>query len=78
MVTGDTALARMDYSHHETQRVVVNVLVPVPPRNGHWSVLAGEVLRRRTRVNGAATLRNAIELGEHAMSFSGSPGVRQA
>jgi hypothetical protein len=75
MVADDTALARTDYPHQENQCVVVNQVVAAPPRNGHRSMLATEVLRRRTQVNDAETLRDAIELGDHARGISGSPGA---
>ena len=60
VVDGDTALARADYLHYEAQRAEVSMLVPTPPLFGRRSKLDGEVLRRCSRFNGAATIRDAI------------------
>jgi hypothetical protein len=78
VVDGDTALARADYLHYEAQRAEVSMLVPTPPLFGRRSKLDGEVLRRCSRFNGAATIRDAIEQSVHARRVSGSPGARRA
>jgi hypothetical protein len=78
VVAGDTALARVNYLHYEAQRVEVNKLVPTPPLFGRRSKLVGEVLRRCSRFNDAATIRDAIEQSVHAMRISSSPGARRA
>jgi hypothetical protein len=78
VVAGDTVLARANYLYYETQRAKVIMLVPTPPLFGRRSKLVGEVLRRCSRFNGAATIRDAIEQSVHARRVSGSPGARRA
>jgi hypothetical protein len=55
-----------------------NLMVAEPLPNCHRNVAGDEVLRRRTEVIDAETLRDEIELGEHAREISGSPRARRA
>jgi hypothetical protein len=71
-------LERTELLYHQNEHDTVSIMVPAPPLFGRRSKAGGVVLRRRAQVNDAASLRCIIERGGHAMSFSGSPGLRRA
>lgn len=55
-IATDPGLARTNHLDYWTQGIVVNVIVPAPPRNGHRSKLDGETERRRSQVIDVTTM----------------------
>jgi hypothetical protein len=74
MVTGVNLTPRANYSLHETQHAELNILVLAPLRNGRRSVAVGEMLRRRTVVDGDRALRRDLGLDRMLKRCARSPG----